>query len=214
MIRSAADARSEVGQPPHLFTQLAEPLVGCLGKVIAQLSNLILFHSSSLLVSRTTVETESTESMPLSRVTSTMVRRQPRASSSSVVFNIPKTHLNGNKGYLGGASSLRAMPKASPKPSSIHRPEHAVLAQLLRELRLAAGLTQAEAAERLGLTQTSISDFETSDRGLELLVVRDLVRIYDADWLSFVDELERRLLAEPKPASSLIRKQNALRKRK
>jgi transcriptional regulator with XRE-family HTH domain len=106
------------------------------------------------------------------------------------------------------------MPKASPKPSSIHRPEHAVLAQLLRELRLAAGLTQTEAAERLGLTQTSISDFETSDRGLELLVVRDLVRIYGADWLGFVGELERRLLAKPKPASSLIRKQDALKKRK
>ena len=106
------------------------------------------------------------------------------------------------------------MPKASPKPSSIHRPEHAVLAQLLRELRLAAGLTQTEAAERLGLTQTSISDFETGDRGLELLVVRDLVRIYCAGWLDFVGELERRLPAKPKPASSLIRKQGALKKRK
>lgn len=98
------------------------------------------------------------------------------------------------------------MPKAKPKPSSTHRPENMVLANLLRELRLAAGLTQVQAAEALGLTQTGISDIETSDRGLELLVVRDLVRVYGADWLEFVVELERRLSADPRPASSLIRK--------
>jgi transcriptional regulator with XRE-family HTH domain len=98
------------------------------------------------------------------------------------------------------------MPKAKPKPSSTHRPENVVLAQLLRELRLAAGLTQAQAATALGLTQTGISDIETSDRGLELLVVRDLVKVYGADWLAFVAELERRLAADPKPASALIQK--------
>ncbi|MGY3231835.1 transcriptional regulator with XRE-family HTH domain [Luteibacter sp. HA06] len=97
------------------------------------------------------------------------------------------------------------MPKRTPKPSSTHRPEHAVLTGLLRELRLAAGMTQAQAAEALGLTQTSVSDLETGDRGLELLVVRDLVRIYRADWRAFVEELERRLDAGHKPAASLIR---------
>ncbi|GLQ52517.1 helix-turn-helix domain-containing protein [Dyella flava] len=98
------------------------------------------------------------------------------------------------------------MPKAKPKPSSTHRPENSVLASLLRELRLASGMTQAQAATALGLTQTGISDFETSDRGLELLVVRDLVRVYGADWMAFVEELERRLVAAPKPASALIKK--------
>lgn len=96
------------------------------------------------------------------------------------------------------------MPKRTPKPSSTHRPEHAVLSGLLRELRLAAGLTQTQAAEALGLTQTSLSDLETGDRGLEMLVVRDLVRIYGADWLAFVGELERRLAAGTTPASALI----------
>lgn len=100
------------------------------------------------------------------------------------------------------------MPKAKPKPSSTHRPENMVLAQLLRELRLAAGLTQAQAAEALGLTQTGISDIETSDRGLELLVVRDLVKVYGADWVEFVIELERRLAAAPQPAASLIKRQD------
>jgi hypothetical protein len=51
MVRFVADARSEVGQQPDLFTCIAEPFVGCFGEVVAQLGNLILFHGSSLLES-------------------------------------------------------------------------------------------------------------------------------------------------------------------
>jgi transcriptional regulator with XRE-family HTH domain len=98
------------------------------------------------------------------------------------------------------------MPKSIPKPSSVHRPEQAVLAHLLRELRLAAGMTQSQAADAIGITQTGISDFETSDRGLELLIARDLVRVYGGDWLAFMAELEKRLNAGTTPASALIRK--------
>lgn len=92
-----------------------------------------------------------------------------------------------------------------PKTSSTHRPENGVLTALLRELRLAAGLTQAQAGAAIGLTQTGISDFETGDRGLELLTVRDLVRAYGADWPGFIAELDRRL-ASATPAKTLIRK--------
>lgn len=103
----------------------------------------------------------------------------------------------------------KATSKIRPKPTSMHRPEHGVLAALLRELRLAAGMTQGQAAEKLGLTQTSVSDFETSDRGLTLLVVRDLVHAYGADWLGFVAELERRLTAGTLPASALLKTSKA-----
>ena len=98
------------------------------------------------------------------------------------------------------------MPKSAPKPSSTHRPEHAALAGLLRELRLAAKMTQSQAAQAIGITQTGISDLETSDRGMELLVVRDLVQVYGGDWIAFVAELERRFRAGTKPASALLRK--------
>jgi DNA-binding XRE family transcriptional regulator len=54
---------------------------------------------------------------------------------------------------------------------------------------VAGGVTQAQAAKALGLTQTGISDIETNDRGLELIVVRDLVMAYGGDWLEFVAEL-------------------------
>jgi hypothetical protein len=61
-------------------------------------------------------------------------------------------------------------------------------------------MTQSQAAEAIGITQTGISDFETSDRGLELLVVRDLVRVYGGDWLAFMAELEKRFKAGTQPA--------------
>jgi transcriptional regulator with XRE-family HTH domain len=106
------------------------------------------------------------------------------------------------------------MPKSIPKPSSVHRPEQTVLAQLLRELRLAAGKTQTQAADAIGITQTGISDFETSDRGLELLIARDLVRVYGGDWLAFIAELEKRLNAGTTPASALIKKRKVASKSK
>lgn len=90
--------------------------------------------------------------------------------------------------------------------SSTHRPENAVLTALLRELRLAAGMTQAQAGAAIGLTQTGVSDFETGDRGLELLTVRDLVMAYGADWTAFIAELDRRLAQQPTPAAALIKR--------
>jgi predicted transcriptional regulator len=64
-----------------------------------------------------------------------------------------------------------------------------MLASLARVIVVAGGVTQAQAAKALGLTQTGISDIETNDRGLELIVVRDLVMAYGGDWLEFVAEL-------------------------
>lgn len=98
-------------------------------------------------------------------------------------------------------------PKHKPKPTSVHRPEHRVVAQLLRELRLAAGLTQAQAAEQVGITQAGISELENATRGLDLLVVRDLVAAYGADWPSVIIELDRRILAAPAPAASLMKRE-------
>lgn len=102
------------------------------------------------------------------------------------------------------------MPKAKTrKPTSVHRQEHLVLAQLVRELRIAAGMTQVQTAAALGITQTGISDIESGDRGLDLIVVRDLVGIFGADWFAFIQELETRILAGTKPASTLLRKKKS-----
>lgn len=93
----------------------------------------------------------------------------------------------------------------SLKPTSVHRGEHQALIGLLRELRKAAGLTQAQVSQEMGIGQASVSDWETGERGLELLVVRDLVHVYGVDWLEFCGELERRLKAKPKAAKALVR---------
>ena len=114
-----------------------------------------------------------------------------------------------NVGYPRVAATVAVMPDKR-KPTSLHRPDHAVLAQLLRELRVASGMTQVEAAASLGIAQTGISDLEASDRVLPLLVVRDLVGIYGGDWIAFIKELEKRLQAGTKPASTLLRKKSAV----
>lgn len=79
------------------------------------------------------------------------------------------------------------------KVTSIHREEHAVLVALLRELRLRAGLSQAVVAERLGVAQTSVSDVEINERGVDFLLVRDLCAIYEVTMTDFLDEFEERL---------------------
>lgn len=98
------------------------------------------------------------------------------------------------------------MPKHVPKLTSVHKNEQLVLCALLRELRLAAGMLQDQVASELGTSQTTISEIELGQRGVDLLVCRRLVGVYGADWPAFIDELERRLAAAPQPADSLIRR--------
>lgn len=97
------------------------------------------------------------------------------------------------------------MPKV-PKLKSVHSHEQAVLCGLLRELRVATGLRQDEVAVQLGTSQTTISEIELGQRGVDLLVCRRLVGVYGADWEAFIAELERRLAAGTTPAASLIRR--------
>ena len=64
--------------------------------------------------------------------------------------------------------------------------------ELIKELRLAKGLTQAELAKRLGVPQSYVSKFETGDRRLdfpETAVVCDAIGV-SLD--QFVKSYERR----------------------
>lgn len=97
------------------------------------------------------------------------------------------------------------MPKV-PKLKSVHSNEQTVLCGLLRELRVATGLRQDEVAAQLGTSQTTISEIELGQRGVDLLVCRRLVGVYGADWEAFIAELERRLAAGTTPAATLIRR--------
>lgn len=78
-----------------------------------------------------------------------------------------------------------------PSPRSPRRPESIILARMLLEARLAAGLTQLDAAAELGVAQTLISKIEVNERKVELVVVQDLCRIYGIDFLDFVSTFDR-----------------------
>lgn len=98
------------------------------------------------------------------------------------------------------------MTKTAKKLTSIHHTEQAVLCGFLRELRLAAGLRQDDVAKQLETSQTTVSEWELGQRGIDLLVCRRLVAVYGAGWPDFIAELDRRLQVLPRPAGELLKK--------
>ncbi|WP_421567863.1 helix-turn-helix domain-containing protein [Stenotrophomonas sp. PD6] len=78
-------------------------------------------------------------------------------------------------------------------PKTIHRPEYALLVDLVRAMRLKAGLTQCDVAERLGVTQSKVSDVERGSRRLDVIELRDLARICGTSLPDVVAELESSL---------------------
>lgn len=86
-----------------------------------------------------------------------------------------------------------ATPIQAAMPKTIYRPEYALLVELVRELRLRAGLTQAEVSEQLGLSQSNLSDLERGSRRLDVIELRDLANICGTSLPDVVSELEGRL---------------------
>ena len=68
---------------------------------------------------------------------------------------------------------------------SIYDPRYAELRQRLREARLAAGLTQVEAAQALGTNQQFINRCEAGDRRIDFLEVCDFATLYAVPLDSF-----------------------------
>lgn len=83
------------------------------------------------------------------------------------------------------------------KRTSLHTPEYAALVALLRDLRLEAGLSQAETAEKVDRPQTWLSALEVGGRGLDILHVRELVAVYGLDFPDFATRLEATIKAQP-----------------
>ncbi len=59
---------------------------------------------------------------------------------------------------------------------TIHTPEYRALVQLLRQLRLQAGLRQRELAEILGRPQSYVSKYESGERRLDVVELRQICR--------------------------------------
>lgn len=61
---------------------------------------------------------------------------------------------------------------------SIHSSEYKTVIKKLREAREAAGLTQAEAAEKLGKPQSYISKIERGERRIDIVETLEIFRHY------------------------------------
>ena len=77
--------------------------------------------------------------------------------------------------------------------TTIHTKEYRALVGILRDLRLKAGLTQAELSERLGRPQSFVSKVERGERRIDLVELRQLCQEMGANFLNVVSQWERSL---------------------
>lgn len=90
--------------------------------------------------------------------------------------------------YLGIYTSLEyALYMANLE--SKYGPAYEALERNLREARKLAGLTQAEAAQRLGKPQSFISKCESGERRIDIIELRVLAKLYGKDLSFFLRDL-------------------------
>ena len=65
------------------------------------------------------------------------------------------------------------------------------LRNLLRQIRVDAGVTQAELAGRLGVPQSVVSKYESGERRLDILELRQVCKALDWSLADFVRRLEK-----------------------
>lgn len=66
------------------------------------------------------------------------------------------------------------------------------LLDLLKELRAQAGVTQAEMAKKLGQPQSFVSKYESGERRLDVLELRQVCRACGISVVDFMSRLEER----------------------
>lgn len=76
---------------------------------------------------------------------------------------------------------------------SIHRKEYAALIEAVRDARVAAGLTQAQVSEKLGRSQSFISDVETGKHRVDVMELRDIARLTGLLLGTLIADFEKRL---------------------
>lgn len=76
---------------------------------------------------------------------------------------------------------------------TIYSRESRLLLKLLKEIRTARGLTQAELAKRAKMLQSDVSKVETGVRRIDFVELRHWLIALDLDMATFVSEFESRL---------------------
>ena len=64
---------------------------------------------------------------------------------------------------------------------------------LLRGMRVDAGLTQSELASRLARDQTFVSKYESGERRLDILELREVCQALGHDFVAFIRKLDKDL---------------------
>lgn len=84
------------------------------------------------------------------------------------------------------------MDRSGPRLRANPKHQKALLA-LLREIRIDAGLRQEDLAKALGMPQSVVSKYESGERRLDLLELRQVCRATGIDLKDFVARLEKAL---------------------
>ena len=64
---------------------------------------------------------------------------------------------------------------------------------LLKETRQKCGVTQVELAEKLGVPQSFVSKYESGERQLDILELRQICQLIGISFDNFVHQLEEKL---------------------
>ena len=75
---------------------------------------------------------------------------------------------------------------------SVHSARYKEFLRRLKAARLAAGLTQAEAARALGRPQSFLSKCESGERRLDVIELEELARVYRKPLTWFLTREDRR----------------------
>jgi transcriptional regulator with XRE-family HTH domain len=75
-----------------------------------------------------------------------------------------------------------------PQLHAKHGPEYDALARKLRAARIAAGLTQVQAAEKLGKPQSYVSKCEIGERRVDVVELRAFAEIYGQPMSYFAED--------------------------
>ena len=81
---------------------------------------------------------------------------------------------------------------------SIFTAEYAVLRDLLRELRTEKSLTQVQLSETLEMPQSFVSKYETGERRLDVIELREVCQSLGTTLTAFAKKLEARLIESKK----------------
>jgi transcriptional regulator with XRE-family HTH domain len=76
---------------------------------------------------------------------------------------------------------------------SLFTPAHEKLQALLKQIRLGAGLRQSDLAAKLGQPQSFVSKYESGERRLDLLELRQICQAVGIPLTEFVERFEKAL---------------------